>query len=181
MNARVEDVTEAAGTAKGTFYLYFPSWDDLLVEVRAYILSTYVSEMQERFAGTAASDWWTAFENECVHFVDFIDGLGDLHKAIFHGPIADRPLDAAICSETVIEEMLRTGIESGVCRRVETDVAARLLFSVLHTAADGVVQTGDRKRCLNSMCDLLRAWLRTAAPVTTEQRMSSVEGGRTNG
>lgn len=180
MNARVEDVTAAAGAAKGTFYLYFSSWDDLLVEVRAHLLSKYVSEMQKRFKLEALHDWWVAFEKECVHFVDFVEELGDLHKAIFHGPIADRPLDAAISAETIIAGMLRIGIESGVCRPVEIDAAARLLFSVLHTTADSIVQTGDRERYLNSMFDLLRAWLRTSAPAVTAQRISSHKGDKAN-
>lgn len=37
MNARVEDVTEAAGVAKGTFYLYFPSWDSMFDLLRAWL------------------------------------------------------------------------------------------------------------------------------------------------
>lgn len=32
----VEDVTAAANAAKRTFYLYFPSWDDLLVSARLW-------------------------------------------------------------------------------------------------------------------------------------------------
>src|SRR5258705_13985598 len=31
---RVEDVVREAGVAKGTFFLYFPTWDDLLESVR---------------------------------------------------------------------------------------------------------------------------------------------------
>nr|MBN2278543.1 TetR/AcrR family transcriptional regulator [candidate division Zixibacteria bacterium] len=172
INARVEDVTGAAGAAKGTFYLYFPSWEDMLVEVRAHLLSKYISEMQKRFAGEALSDWWDTFEKECIHFIDFIVELGDLHKAIFHGPIADRPIDTAISSNTIITRILKTGIESGACRLVEIDASARLLFSVLHTTADSVVQTGDRKHYLNSMLDLLRAWL-APSPATMKQRISS--------
>ncbi len=174
MNARVEDVTEAAGAAKGTFYLYFSSWEDLLVEVRAHLLSKYVSEMQERFTANARSDWWAAFEQECIHFVDFVEELGDLHKAIFHGPIADRPLDTAISSERIIAGMLKTGIESGVCRPVAIDVAARLLFSVLHTTVDSIVQTGDRQRYLDSMFDLLRTWLRVSGPSVTSKRKKPI-------
>ncbi len=164
MNARVKDVTEAAGAAKGTFYLYFPSWDDLLVEVRAHIISTYVSEMPDMIAAAALSDWWAAFEKECVHFVDFVDELGDLHKVLFHGPIVDRPNNAAISYEEIIAGMLRKGIESGSCRHIEVDIAAQLIYSVLHITADNIVQTGDRDRNLDSMFDLLRAWLGTSCP-----------------
>jgi len=164
INARVEDVTEVAGAAKGTFYLYFSSWEDLLIEVRAHLLSKYITEMQKRFPVEALSDWWAAFEKECVYFVDFVEELGDLHKAIFHGKIADHPIDSPISSGTVVSWMLKTGIESGACRHVEIDTAARLLFSVLHTTADSIVQMGDRERYLNSMFDLLRAWLRAPGP-----------------
>ena len=172
-NARVEDVTAAAGAAKGTFYLYFSSWEDLLVQVRAHILSNYHSEMAKRFAVTASFDWWSAFEKECLHFVDFVEGLGELHNAIFHGPIADRPLDPAISAYTLIAGMLRRGIAFGACRPVKIDAAARLVFSVLHTTADNIVQTGERERYLDAMCDLLRTWLRSPVPVVTEQRLPS--------
>lgn len=173
INARVEDVTEAAGAAKGTFYLYFSSWDDLLVKVRAHLLSQYISEMRTRFAAEARSDWWAAFENECVRFVAFIEELGELHEAVFHGPIADRPIDNAISSETIIAGMLRTGIESGECRPVEINVAARLLFAVLHTTVDCIIKTGERDRYLYTMFDLLRAWLRTPGAMVTEQTTST--------
>lgn len=173
INARVEDVTEAAGAAKGTFYLYFSSWDDLLVKVRAHLLSQYISEMRTRFAAEARSDWWAAFENECVRFVAFIEELGELHEAVFHGPIADRPIDNAISSEAIIAGMLRTGIESGECRPVEINVAARLLFAVLHTTVDCIIKTGERDRYLYTMFDLLRAWLRTPGPMVTEQMAST--------
>lgn len=173
INARVEDVTEAAGAAKGTFYLYFSSWDDLLVKVRAHLLSQYISEMRTRFAAEARSDWWAAFENECVRFVAFIEELGELHEAVFHGPIADRPIDNAISSEAIIAGMLRTGIESGECRPVEINAAARLLFAVLHTTVDCIIKTGERDRYLYTMFDLLRAWLRTPGPMVTEQMAST--------
>lgn len=172
-NARVEDVTEAAGAAKGTFYLYFSSWDDLLVKVRAHLLSQYISEMRTRFAAEARSDWWAAFENECVRFVAFIEELGELHEAVFHGPIADRPIDNAISSEAIIAGMLRTGIESGECRPVEINVAARLLFAVLHTTVDCIIKTGERDRYLCALFDLLRAWLRTPGAMVTEQTTST--------
>lgn len=180
LDARVEDVTEAAGAAKGTFYLYFSSWDDLLIQIRGHLLSTYVSEMHKRFAAAVLSDWWTAFERECIHFIDFVVELGDLHKAIFHGPVVDRSLDAAPSAEALLAGMLRTGIDSGACRTVEVDAAAPLLFSLLHTTADNVAQKGNREHYLAAMFDLLRAWLRTPASAVTEQKTSSHKGDGAN-
>ncbi len=171
-NARVEDVTKEAGAAKGTFYLYFASWEDLLVQVRAYVLSNYVSGMHERFPDAARMDWWRAFERECVKFVDFHEELGDLHKAIFHGPIEEYPVDQAISAENVVGWMLRLGIESGACRPVEPDIAARLLFAMLHAMADNIVLTGDRERNLAGFFDLAHAWLRPSR-VSPEDKQSN--------
>lgn len=163
--ARVEDVTRAAGAAKGTFYLYFSSWNDFLAGVRDHIVTTYTAELHRRFDAAAPSDWWSAFENECLRLVDFIVELGDLHKAIFHGPSVDRTIDASMSSETVLSTMLTAGIQPGACRPVDADTAAPLLFSILHTTADRIVQTGDRERCINSMLDLLHTWLLISSPV----------------
>ena len=110
----VEDVTRAAGAAKGTFYRYFPSWEDLLLALREHLLSTYASDFRARFAGLSPSNWWAELESECVWFVDFVVGLGSLHYTIFHGPIADHPIDAEHSATTLITEMLKAGIAAGV-------------------------------------------------------------------
>jgi len=159
-DTRVEDITNAAGAAKGTFYLYFPSWDDLLVAVRAHILETYMSDTGRRFEAAAHTGWWDAFEYECVHFIDFILELGGLHEAVFHGPIADHLIDSTLSADALIVWILEEGIVLDACRPVDTAVAARLLFSVLHSTADGISQSGHRERALESMFDLLRRWLR---------------------
>lgn len=161
--ARVEDVTRAAGAAKGTFYLYFPSWNDLLVAVRDRLLSTYASEVEVRLAAAAPAGWWEAIESECVRVVDFVLELGDLHQAIFHGPIADRPIQAALSAEALIARLLSAAVAAGACRRVDVDTAAALLFAVLHKTADEIARSGGRERRIESMLELLRAWLQAPA------------------
>jgi AcrR family transcriptional regulator len=160
---RVEDVTRAAGAAKGTFYLYFSSWEDLLLAVRDQILSTYASEVDARLAAARPPEWWGTIESECVRFVDFVLELGDLHRAVFHGPVADRAIEAEHSAETLIARLLRAAIAAGICRPVDVDAAASLLFSILHTTADEVARSGRREQRVESMLDLLRAWLRAPA------------------
>ena len=160
LEARVEDVTKEARAAKGTFYLYFPSWEDLLIQVREHIAVTYAAEMRERFAKAVRIDWWGAFEGECVRFVDFIGQLGEAHQAVYHGPVADRPMQAEVSSGAFIASLLKSGIESGACRKVRVESAAGLLFAVLHTTADSIAHLGHRRANLEAMLDLLRSWLR---------------------
>jgi AcrR family transcriptional regulator len=160
MHVRVEDVTQEAGTAKGTFYLYFASWNDLLVAVRDHLLSSYAAEVRTRIAAAAPSELWAALENECVLFVDYVIGLGGLHEAIFHGPTADQPIDATHSAQALISELLSAGIAAGACRSVDSDAASPLLLSLLHATADGIVRSGGRDRRLDAMLDMVRAWLR---------------------
>lgn len=163
VDARVEDVTARAGAAKGTFYLYFPSWNDLLVAVRTHLLSSYINEMSRRWTDESAN-WWVSFEKECLYFVDYIVELGNLHQAIFHGPIADQPIEAELSANTLLSSLLNEGIESGHCRPVDVEAAAPLLFSVLHTTADGILHEGDKQQKTASLIELLRAWLLVPTP-----------------
>jgi AcrR family transcriptional regulator len=158
---RVEDVTQAAGAAKGTFYLYFSSWSELLAAVRDHVIATYATQVLDRFASAgSASQWWAALENECACFIDFHIELGSLHRAVFHGPGAEHPVAAEHSADRVISRLLRQGMALGACRPLDVDIAVSLVFSLLHATADGVSETGDREEHLEALLTLLRAWLR---------------------
>src|SRR5262245_41176972 len=77
--ARVEDFTSAAGTAKGNFYRYFPSIDDLLVAVRDHLLDQYFAAAVERRAADPTRDPWAVIEDETRRFLDYQAELGPLH------------------------------------------------------------------------------------------------------
>jgi AcrR family transcriptional regulator len=157
--SRVEDVTAAAGAAKGTFYLYFPSWDDLLVAVRDRILDAYAAVIRTPFADPHRVDWWALLDAECVRFVDFIIELGGLHDAIFHGPIAYPPIDDARSATRLVSELLRAGIAAGAFAPVDIEPSAQLFFAALHTTADAIARGGDRARFLQALRRLLHRCL----------------------
>lgn len=159
LNARVEDVTEAAGAAKGTFYLYFSSWEEMLAQVRAHILSRYIVEIKKRFKIEKKSDWMIALKNECIHFIDFREDLGELHNVIFHGQAADYIDDEYTSARGVLSWMLKLGIEIGACRHIDAEIGGQILFSIFHTTADYIVETGERGKYLDETFDLLQLWL----------------------
>ena len=114
--ARVEDVTRVAGAAKGTFYLYFESWDDLIVAVRDHLLSTLAVATRGRL-GADPVVTWAVLERECLNGVDFIVALGDLHEAIFHGP-AVMDLDPSPDSPVALAtELIEAGIAAASAGR----------------------------------------------------------------
>jgi AcrR family transcriptional regulator len=149
---RVEDITDAAGTAKGNFYRYFPTWDDLLVAVRDQLLESYRTEIVSRYADNSSLDWWSALDDEIQRFVDFQLDLGGLHDAMFHGPAAVlHPVEPHRSAQGTVGLFLQAGIKEGQFADVDVDVTAPLLFDLMHGAADNVAAGFDRERVLRAV------------------------------
>lgn len=157
--ARVEDVTGLAGAAKGTFYLYFSSWDNLLLAVREHMASTYSAQLRKRLAASQPLGW-EAIENECVRFVNYVVELGELHRAVFHGPAMDHSASEGHPVDSVIVDVIAAGVASGALRPVEPELAAPLLFAVLHSTVDSIIESQGQAEKLAAALDLLRNWLR---------------------
>ena len=138
---------------------YFPSWKHLLVALRQRILEDYAREVADKFARANKETWRPTFEEACIHFVDFVVKLGGLHEALFHGPIADHPIDKEQSAPNTLARILHLGMELGAIEAVDIEPCAHLLFSILHSTADAIGQGGDRERFLGCMRKLFCRWL----------------------
>jgi AcrR family transcriptional regulator len=162
---RVEDITQEAGTAKGNFYRYFPTWDDLLLAVRDHLLDSYQAELAQRYAGLSSVDWWNALDLEIERFIDFQLGLGGLHAALFHGRAASaRPVEPDRSAVSILAGFLAAGVAEGAFAAVDVDAAAPLLFDVLHGAADIVAAGMDRGRALGAALQIVHRTLDPLPP-----------------
>jgi AcrR family transcriptional regulator len=157
---RIEDITEAAGTAKGNLYRHFATWDELMVAVRDHVLDCYRTELLQRYSDPSSVDWWVALDYEIERFVDFQLGLGGLHEAIFHGLAASaHPRETHRSASFMIAVFLAAGIEHGAFAPVDVEVIAPLLFQVLHGAADAVASGTDRERVLDATLQIVHRTL----------------------
>lgn len=157
---RVEDVVREAGVAKGTFFLYFPTWDDLLETVRQRLVSEFDTAYPLPTEAEGPIDWPGLVESQAAAFIDFKlarQGFGD---AVFHSDFAERrPLaDSGILR---LSAVIRAGQEVQAFGPVDPEPTARLLFAVIHEAADAVAGGADRAAILAALNSLLR---RTLAP-----------------
>lgn len=161
---RVEDVVRAAGVAKGTFFLYFPTWDDLLETIRARLVATFdaANPMPTEIEGPV--DWPTLVESQAAAFIDFTLSRRGFGEAIFHTDFAERrPLaDNGIAR---LAAVIRAGQEAGAFGPVDPEPTARLLFAAIDEAADAVAGGSDRAATVAALQALLR---RALAPWKTE-------------
>lgn len=147
-NCRVSDITAAAKTAKGNFYRYFPTWDDLLLAVRDHLLDRYGEEVRQRYAGRADIDWNAAIDEETDRFLTYQLGLAGLHEAVFHEPTHRlEPHGVDPRTAALIAWFLRAGTAAGAfAASSDVDITGRLIFHLLHGAADEIAAGADRQR-----------------------------------
>lgn len=159
---RVEDVVREAGAAKGTFYVYFATWDDLLVTVRERIFAAFDEANPMPADPDGSTDWPRLLEALATAFVDATVELGGLHEALFHSDFAQRrPIPADHHPVARLTFLLKAGRDASVFEDVDPQPTARLLFAVIHETADAVAAGEDRERALMAMRWILR---RTLAP-----------------
>lgn len=157
---RVEDVVRAAGVAKGTFFLYFPTWDDLLEAIRARLVAEFDAAHPQPTEVDGPVDWPGLVESQATAFIDFTRSRRGIGEAVFHSDFAERrPLaDNAVVR---LSAVIRAGQEAEAFGPVDPEPTARLLYAAIHEAADAVAAGAGRDAMVAALNGLLR---RTLAP-----------------
>ncbi|HEV2532554.1 TetR/AcrR family transcriptional regulator [Phenylobacterium sp.] len=154
-HVRVEDVVREAGVAKGTFFLYFPTWDDLLVTVRERLVSAFDAAYPLPSEVDGPVDWPGLVESQAAAFIDFAAARQGVGEALFHSDFAERrPLaDNGILRLCAV---IRAGQEAGAFGPVDPEPTARLIFAAIDEAARAVAGGGDRAAIRAALHSLLR-------------------------
>ena len=123
----VEDITNAAGVAKGTFYVYFKQKDDLVGEVLSYLHTTRYEQTERHIQGKSTI--------ECVKaMVELPAKLDSVYKKPpfnydlqkYYPSIYKRYIQL-VCERTqaFIIRHLEQGIEEGIFRKdIDTEMCA---------------------------------------------------------
>ena len=157
---RVEDVVREAGVAKGTFFLYFPTWDDLLETVRARLVSEFDAAYPLPTEVDGPVDWPSVIDAQAAAYIDFAAARLGIGEALFHSDFAERrPLAHNGISR--LAAVIRAGQEAEAFGPLDPDPTARLIFAAIDEAAHAVARGADRAQIVAALQTLLR---RTLAP-----------------
>lgn len=141
--ARVEDVAHAAHAAKGTFYVYFTTWEDFLLALRDRVSEQLASRF-EAFV-TECADWVELVGGLPGLFIDMTLTLEGLHAAVFHGPVARAaPTNPRLDVMARLRRLISEGVEANALQVQDVGTTTRFLFALLHEAAD-LVESGQRR------------------------------------
>jgi AcrR family transcriptional regulator len=130
--ATVSDITDAAGVAKGTFYLYFDSKEHVVAALRQRFVEEAVAAAARLFERVGVEDWWALCDATIGHIVDFTLAHREDVKIFTHErSVTSGTRDVMAECERQMNEMMaagiRAGIEAGVFRKVEPALAAAML------------------------------------------------------
>ena len=150
----IEDVAQEAGAARGTVYLYFPTWEALVLELRSLVLVEFGRRAAPLLAGTPADrDWPRGAEQLASALVDFMIGLSGLREGLFHAPGVPR---LSADATAPMAAFLRAGAGAGQLAADDPESTARLICAAAHATADAIVAGEGRLRALAALGDLVR-------------------------
>jgi AcrR family transcriptional regulator len=164
----IEQITRAAGVAKGTFYLYFSSKDGILAALADRFAAEHLRRVKEALASLKEGDWkgkLAAWAVGCAS--GYLDAI-ELHDILFYG---SRPATREGLVDNIVidslEELLREGMAAGAWSVDDPRFIAVFLFSGLHAVVDdayGKEKRVNRARLLERAEQLFFRAVNLAAP-----------------
>jgi AcrR family transcriptional regulator len=137
----VTGITETAGVAKGTFYLYFESKENLLEALRVGFgeqIATRLTELKPPSSKNAWKDYIGALVRLAIDL--YIEGR-HLHEVVMHGPHPAPSPHAGHGHNPIrllLRDMIQTGLEQGVFKGIDVDRSTDLVYDLLHALGDRV-------------------------------------------
>lgn len=146
----IEQITSAAGVAKGTFYLYFSSKDDIRLALGERFAEAHLTKIEAAVGGQRADDWNGKLSAWAYAGVGFYLEFMRLHDVLFYGPHS--PTREGLVDNIIIDrlaDMLRAGADAGAWWLDDPRFTAVFMFSGLHGVVDDAAikeKHVDRKR-----------------------------------
>ena len=133
----IEQITSAADVGKGTFYLYFPSKEDVLAALGDRYAEELLGKIKSAVAEKPEDDWQgklAAWARAGV--AGYLDSMR-LHDILFYG--SRPPTREGLVDNIVIDhlfELLQAGARAGAWSIDDPRFSAVFLFSGLHAVVD---------------------------------------------
>src|SRR5688572_21106029 len=110
----VEDITAAAGVAKGTFYLYFESKDQVVAALRDRFVAESLEHANMLVSKVGTEDWWALVDTTIAAVIDFHVERKDTVRIFWGQGVTPETQDVLAACEARLVEMFAWGIRAGV-------------------------------------------------------------------
>jgi AcrR family transcriptional regulator len=133
VGATVDQITTRAGVAKGTFYLYFRSKDEVVGALQERLWDGLLAAALETAAKLGDDDWWTVIDGFIDTVVDYDLAHRDWHRLVAQG-WSSPGQDMAHREQQIIDvfaERINAGVAKGLFAVADVQLTATLLYRAM--------------------------------------------------
>lgn len=138
--ATVADITQAAGVAKGTFYLYFESREHLLLALREEMVDEILHTTSQVYERLGQDDWWGLVDTMVESMIGLMFQRRDAIAVFMQEGLTPATIELFGECDRKLNEMLSSGIELGIEAGVFKIGDPRSTAALLHHAIEGTVK-----------------------------------------
>lgn len=162
-NVTVADITDAAGVAKGTFYLYYDSKEALLGALKQRFVDELISHASQFFARVGKDDWWALADATVESMIDFMLAREDQCQVFAQEGMTPATYAPFAQAEAKLQSMFAAGIKAGMDAGVFHADDPELTAAFIDHAISGTVEHAmlygesiDRDRVVAAAKSLIR-------------------------
>ncbi|HWH32277.1 MAG TPA: TetR/AcrR family transcriptional regulator [Egibacteraceae bacterium] len=158
---KVEDITSEAGVAKGTFYLYFATKEDVIRAVQRRHFQTMLDNVAESAARLHEADFWAVADALIDTMVAYDLEHRQWYRKVVQGwaPPPSEFANERADMQHLVATAIKQGIADGHCADVDTDVTSLLLCSAIEGSLHQICMTEadpDASRLAAGLKDFVR-------------------------
>ncbi|MGH2805776.1 MAG: TetR/AcrR family transcriptional regulator [Actinomycetota bacterium] len=133
----VADITDAAGVAKGTFYLYFESRDHLLAALRESFVDAFVERTTDFYERVGRDDWWSLVDAMIETMVEMMYERRDAIAVFVQEGFTPATVETFGQCDVRVNQMIASGIQAGIEAGVFEVDDPEAAAALLHHAIEG--------------------------------------------
>jgi AcrR family transcriptional regulator len=156
----VHAITMRAGVAKGTFYVYFATKDDVLAALRDRLAADILAGHERALAEIDPDDHAARLDRWIADAIHGRVERAELRDAIFHRHRpGHRGMAGAASHVAMLAALLQTGVDAGAMAIDDVETTAALLYGAMHSGVDALLadaEPRDVERLVAAMQTLAR-------------------------
>lgn len=139
VNTTVSEIVLSADVAKGTFYHYFQSKNDIMEALRSRYMDWYLSHIQsaldsQKSASAKLKSWC---ENSIKYYVE----KQNIHDMLFHDEYHGRSNDHETRAVEQIKAILAFGEKNKAWPELPHELMATMIYHSMHAAVDNLANS----------------------------------------
>ncbi|MER6812104.1 TetR/AcrR family transcriptional regulator [Spirillospora sp. NPDC000708] len=166
-DATISDITTRADVAKGTFYLYFPTKEQVVAALWERYVAGYLELAEDILEDRTLGDAWVdALAALLERLIEHAVEHAELHRIVYGSADAKA---LALCAETnqqvvdLLAEAIERGMDSGALRPGSPQVFADILYHGAHAALHDMI-SGNASFTQADVVATVHAIVHTLAP-----------------